>query len=72
MSINIDERTGDGEYRDVIAAAEFHRKRFGTAPNALVQIARASPLYAEAKEAMGSEWPGEVPTTKRPNRKGKQ
>lgn len=57
MSVTIDERTGDSDYEDALAAIEFHRTQFGSASNSAVQIIRASPLYLLAKTAMGDRFP---------------
>ena len=57
MSITIDERTGDGSYKDVLAALEYHRLTYGSAVNTAVQIIRDSELYQEAKVGMGERFP---------------
>lgn len=49
-AITIDRNTGDGKYGDVLDAAEVLSGDYGSAANALVQMARDSSLYADAKQ----------------------
>ncbi len=72
MSVTIDERTNNGMYCDVLAAIEYYRTRFGTSPNAAVQMLRDSPLYLEAKKAIGKDFPkaGTTPGKPGPKRQG--
>jgi len=46
--VAVNRETGEGRYADVLDVCEHLADRFGSASNALVQIARESPLFEEA------------------------
>lgn len=57
QAVTVDRTTGNGKYADVIDVCDRLSERFGSAANALVQIARESPIYQDAVQELAKAQP---------------